>query len=719
MPRLTKSKYPLETLAALLGVGLLMVDSVAVAALQEELPGRGGWLSIAGGSTVVVFVADPSSAPEEMWRSPEPDVQVHWPDLLRQDPAFHQPSIYVASNAREPSAGAPGTSALAENLFQQLERERPPGGGRTVLEHDNVFFVAHGLAGVIVRQVLLDHWETLKDKKLGLALLAAPGPPEGAGAARLDHIRKRMKLRGIDEELVDKGELAETHTGFQAHTSDGRNPQLVGVEFLESQLDEADGGWLFASGPRLSPESMGGYFGTPIPIHESNYDTIARPASRTSQIHTQLRHFFEATYLPSTAAYAHGFVTNLSNKRASIAGAKVRANSLDEEVRTNDEGRFLLPLRNLPATEDAIQVRVTAPGFVAVTKTITVRPLGVADVGLRREAIEEVAVSYDAGAEPDQADLTTCDDYGDFEDPLLTTVDLQKDHLESVVSIEVDGDVVATGYLVEPNIGLIVTSSHATEPGKAILVRHPRLRGEALAAEVYAQDSRYGLALLRTPESWRFPKEIRAIGVANGYPRRGTSYLRLGYGEFEHSPSTRWGQRGRFTGAIVEPCATEHDRRLRPKHLSLGEPRFFDVSGDSAEGDLGGPLLDLNGDAIGTEVRVCAKDQPMYVSRDGLMQLARGAKKTPRVDKLAEFMEKRPATQSFAAAIGELTELEMIMWAENVSSLSSAGQALMREDTIYRCVMQKAYYNRGLREVFDTHVPAKGKSALVGEVATQ
>lgn len=106
-----------------------------------------GWYMANDSSTVFVFVHGIFSNSRDCWTSTS---GVYWPQLLRADPRFGGPSIYLGTYYTDFSSGLYRVSDAAAELLSYM-RVKDPRGRMPLLDKQNIVFVAHSTGGLVVR----------------------------------------------------------------------------------------------------------------------------------------------------------------------------------------------------------------------------------------------------------------------------------------------------------------------------------------------------------------------------------------------------------------------------------------------------------------------------------------------------------------------------------------------------------------------------------------
>ncbi|WP_202213235.1 S1C family serine protease [Methylacidimicrobium sp. AP8] len=150
-------------------------------------------------------------------------------------------------------------------------------------------------------------------------------------------------------------------------------------------------------------------------------------------------------------------------------------------------------------------------------------------------------------------------------------------------------DAVCSGFFIDAN-GTVATVSELVSPGQEIRVESER---GVLPAVLLGQDSRTGLALLRTPSNGPTPF-LRVAGDTE--PEAGSFVVGVGY-PFNLSASP-------IVGLVLGSDRQFQDRLFCVSHIR--------VDMTISPGELGAPLLDLQGRVIGVATMVVNEGRWAY-----------------------------------------------------------------------------------------------------------
>jgi hypothetical protein len=225
--------------------------------------------------TVIVFVHGIFSDSRSAWLH-EGSEPRYWPELIRNDPSFDQPSIFLGGFSTSALSGDYGMRQAAEELFGWLDRRVDPATG-SVLEKRNIFFVVHSTGGILVRHILYHNADRFRGKKVGLALLASPSLGSKwadwvGGLSAAGRNRMAAQLRSQSEFL---DELDHSFMDLVADRA-MRMPGLVGREAYEHHAPVR----LPGLERIVERQSAARYFGKRRQLPETNHASIVKPDSR-------------------------------------------------------------------------------------------------------------------------------------------------------------------------------------------------------------------------------------------------------------------------------------------------------------------------------------------------------------------------------------------------------------------------------------------------------
>lgn len=274
---------------------------------------------------------------------------MYWPELIRQDPRLHHPSIFLGGYYTDFDSGKYDITDCAKELLTGL---RVPDARlqRPVLDHQRIVFVCHSTGGIIVRYLLESEAQLFATKQIGLVLMASPSYGSklantlGGLASFYDNQLGRHLRWGNDllQNLDDR---------FKDVLDRRTIPQLVGIEACENHFIIHRKFW-----PNrmkvVKKDSAGRYFAVRM-LANTDHFSVVKPSSASHPAHLLLVDFWLRHYGPPLA----------SDLRLLLESSK-------EEMRS----------RNLPYFTPALLVSLLHQGGVLTAALSAVRPGSATDL---------------------------------------------------------------------------------------------------------------------------------------------------------------------------------------------------------------------------------------------------------------------------------------------------------------------------------------------------
>lgn len=249
---------------------------------------------------VIVFVHGVLSNVRTAWLSnSEEDAPVFWPEIVRKDPVFSNPSIFLAGYYSEVGSGQYDVPDASNNLGV-LFRNPLGGSSKAILDYDEIVIVAHSLGGIVVRNFLEEERELFSNKKLGLVLMASPSLGS-KDADRLSWLIDAFENKQGERLRWRTEFLTNLDRRFRNLVEDQKIPNFVGAEAVENHfIIRGPWYWPFEREVIVSKESGGRYFRDATIIPQSDHFSIVKPASSSSDSHLFFVDFFRNRFLPMT-----------------------------------------------------------------------------------------------------------------------------------------------------------------------------------------------------------------------------------------------------------------------------------------------------------------------------------------------------------------------------------------------------------------------------------
>ncbi|HEY0760614.1 MAG TPA: NB-ARC domain-containing protein [Acidisarcina sp.] len=266
------------------------------------------WYKSSGADTVFIFVHGIFSDSQGCWLYRRPSKEgtdsspreVYWPRLIAQDPRFAGADIFLAGFHTAPDANSYGLQDSAHVVYQRLSIPYEP-AKTPVIGRKNLIFIGHSTGGIVIRYLLTRNQIELRDKNIGVVLMASPS----TGSVYAD--RLRPLTRAYRSEL---GRLLETDNLLSKDLDDRFSemvrdkpkyiPRLVGAEACEHQIIFRKGllgraqHWFppLVRSLIVDPASAGRYFRPAERIPGTDHFSIVKPASIQHASHDFLYRFW-------------------------------------------------------------------------------------------------------------------------------------------------------------------------------------------------------------------------------------------------------------------------------------------------------------------------------------------------------------------------------------------------------------------------------------------
>ena len=260
---------------------------------------KGYWYRYNDSDTVLIFVHGIFSDNASCWlaRGASEADDVYWPDLIRVDQRFGDPSIYLAGYYTHYDSGQFEIYQAARHVFESLTRvdiQGRPGP----FEKKRLIFVCHSTGGIVTRSMLLTEIEAFQKKSVGLLLIASPS--SGSVWANIASFAADYYNNEMARQLaVGNGFLDHIHNEFMNLVDRKRLPKMYGREAVETKMVLRD------KLPKLvrmfipnrlavvKTKSAGKYFGVPKALPDTDHFGTVKPTSLSHVSHAYLHTFFE------------------------------------------------------------------------------------------------------------------------------------------------------------------------------------------------------------------------------------------------------------------------------------------------------------------------------------------------------------------------------------------------------------------------------------------
>ncbi|MEM9627764.1 MAG: hypothetical protein AAGA21_16120 [Pseudomonadota bacterium] len=281
-----------------LGAAILLAFA-ALTVHADDRPAAGVnnvWYATNDAGTVFIFVHGLMSDSRGAWADEE--AGTYWPALIRDDPNFGDPAIFLGGFYTELDSGDYDSRDAANELFQSLAISVDD-ADEAVLDKPNILFITHSAGGIVVRHMLARHSADFADKTVGLVLIASPSL--GArDADRFDFLTGVARHKLGKQLQWSHAFLEELDKDFKNLVNERRIPGLLGTEWLEHHLPFSKWAGIARGSVLVEAESAGRYFGEPIRLRDTDHFSAVKPTDSRHPAYRNLRFFYERKFLPAT-----------------------------------------------------------------------------------------------------------------------------------------------------------------------------------------------------------------------------------------------------------------------------------------------------------------------------------------------------------------------------------------------------------------------------------
>lgn len=241
-----------------------------------------GWYHFSNNDTAIVFVHGLFSDSKKCWLNEETDT--FWPNLVKNDSRFGNPSIFMAEFFTSPSSGDYKVSDCSEEVFKAIS-VRDEQSSVSVLDKKNIVFVGHSTGGIVIRHLLESKQDAFVGKHIGIALYASPS--FGSKWANALSIFSRLMNNKLCQELQWGSEILDELDDRFKELLESDKLCIRGYEAYENQPP------FFGMPKVVNKLSAGRYFSKPRNVPNTNHSSIVKPSSKSDNSHEWLVLFFQ------------------------------------------------------------------------------------------------------------------------------------------------------------------------------------------------------------------------------------------------------------------------------------------------------------------------------------------------------------------------------------------------------------------------------------------
>lgn len=262
--------------------------------MTNNVVAQNSWYIYNNNNTVFVFIHGFFSDSKKCWSSSE---NVFWPELVRTDSRFSEPSIFMAGYYTDIDSGNYKIADCAAEVFAELNR---PGlkGEDSVMAKDNIVFVCHSLGGIVARYMIELNRERFVSKAVGLILIASPS--YGSDYANTLSLLIRFYKNKVGEQLKKaNASLEDLDDRFRGMVYKGTLPKLVGAEAVEHHF-VLHCRLLPGFAPVVGKDSASRYFGPGRTLAGTDHSSCVKPNNFDHVSHRFLVSVFLERFLPQS-----------------------------------------------------------------------------------------------------------------------------------------------------------------------------------------------------------------------------------------------------------------------------------------------------------------------------------------------------------------------------------------------------------------------------------
>lgn len=275
------------------------------------------WHTNGDANTVYIFIHGLYSDSERCWRNSN---GTFWPDLIKNDEVFDNPSIFLAGYFTEFNSGSYDIAQCAKEVLEAITLRR--NSSSAPIDASNIVFICHSMGGVVCRHILEKETDLFKEKNIGLVLISSPS----MGSNYADALKKISKIykQKIISNLTTTSETLNSIDNRFRDILNNRKLNITGAEACEAR-PPIFSKWLPIPLKRIVDESSGSrYFGGTRLIAKSDHSSIAKPESSGHG-----SHLFLASYVQNI------FSKNKINQSKAISSSEAFSAAAENKVTPN------------------------------------------------------------------------------------------------------------------------------------------------------------------------------------------------------------------------------------------------------------------------------------------------------------------------------------------------------------------------------------------------
>ncbi len=248
------------------------------------------WFRNEGSDAAIVFVHGIFSDSASCWQSANMGTTpgTFWPELVTTDPRLGKPDIFLAGFYTKFNAGPSAIRNCADEVYQGISipdskfQDAP-------INRKRLLFVCHSAGGIVVRQLLVFHFLDLREKEVGLLLIASPSAGS-KWATRFGGLARLYDYKLARELAWNSWSLVNLDDGFRNMLDQHQIPKLRGKEAYENRFILGPT-WLPNRGYVVEPSSAGRYFGPAQLLPDTDHSTAVKPPNLEHPAHRLLVQF--------------------------------------------------------------------------------------------------------------------------------------------------------------------------------------------------------------------------------------------------------------------------------------------------------------------------------------------------------------------------------------------------------------------------------------------